>query len=290
MPSMPMEPTKLPQRLVNSFKWAQVCVEWADEQNLLAWVGTMKELPYSTWFSGHGCAELGLAMLAGALRKVGKGGGDSFLPSYEFEISAKARGATVDRIPEHCCQYVDILRMLNESSRKSLQELEATCPKVSEDVWTFLLKQEFVYEQLCPRHRNRWGSYNMTVHMFFKKKKLIEVDTKAKRVHKSYPKIHLFTTKTEYTLPYCSNRRNRFWSSNMDTKPSLRGVLCLERFWTYLAQCARVSARLEKKTKEGSYAKNPNTTSSCWRGPLPTVGLRPQYSYTRMFEDSLPAT
>ncbi|CAK9060774.1 unnamed protein product, partial [Durusdinium trenchii] len=152
---MPMEPTKLPQRLVNSFKWAQVCVEWADEQNLLAWVGTMKELPYSTWFSGHGCAELGLAMLAGALRKVGKGGGDSFLPSYEFEISAKARGATVDRIPEHCCQYVDILRMLNESSRKSLQELEATCPKVSEDVWTFLLKQEFVYEQLCPRHRNR---------------------------------------------------------------------------------------------------------------------------------------
>ncbi|CAK9093208.1 AMSH-like ubiquitin thioesterase 2 (Deubiquitinating enzyme AMSH2) [Durusdinium trenchii] len=160
-----MEPTKLPQRLVNSFKWAQVCVEWADEQNLLAWVGTMKELPYSTWFSGHGCAELGLAMLAGALRKVGKGGGDSFLPSYEFEISAKARGATVDRIPEHCCQYVDILRMLNESSRKSLQELEATCPKVSEDVWTFLLKQEFVYEQLCPRHRNRYDVFILDKYM-----------------------------------------------------------------------------------------------------------------------------
>ncbi len=139
---------------VETFRWASKCVEWHQSHSPSPWFMKMDNVPTSTWFSGFGCCEMALHMLNSAKQSLDSR--NAFSPSYQFEISSKARGAAGDRIPKHCCQHIDISRLLKEDDRKALKQLHATSEKPSDDVWNFILSKDLDHSQSCARHQMRY--------------------------------------------------------------------------------------------------------------------------------------
>ena len=113
----------------------------------------MDDLPFSTWFSGYGCAELAFSMLNSA--KKSKGGKSLVSSSYQFEISAKARSVASQTLPRHCCQHIDIMRCLTDDDRKALLNIEKSSDDVSADTWKFLQKVDLADGDTCSKHRLR---------------------------------------------------------------------------------------------------------------------------------------
>ncbi|CAK9072952.1 unnamed protein product [Durusdinium trenchii] len=132
-----------PARLVAAFTWAQKSVEWVDEQGHVEWLKKWHRVPWSSWFSGFGCAEMALSMIASALAKQTGKTVVPFSQSYQFEIANKARLASRECLEDHVCQHQDILRLLDDANRKKLKILEDSCEKPSEDLWTFLLDKKY---------------------------------------------------------------------------------------------------------------------------------------------------
>lgn len=142
------------KRFVETFKWAKKCVEWVQSHSPSKWFWEMELLPTSTWFSGYGCCETGLRMLNSAKEKLG--GAAAFSPTFQFEINSRARQSISGTLPDHCCQHIDILRMLNDTDRVALKKLEKESDKPSEDLWNFLLDKKLVTMAPCSRHQFRW--------------------------------------------------------------------------------------------------------------------------------------
>ncbi len=147
------------EALVESFKWAAKSVDWVSSHAKDSWLLSVKSLPCSSWFSGYGCAEMAMQMLNSALQKKNSASmGNSFSPSYQFELAARARAASQPRLPPHCCQHVNILGMLSEKDRAELKEVEKNSKNPSEEIWEFLLKKEFVKSsQQCTHHNMMSG-------------------------------------------------------------------------------------------------------------------------------------
>lgn len=143
-----------PESLVESFRWSRKCVEWLGKHSPSPWFMQMHNVPTSSWFSGYGCCEMGFHMINAAKQKAGAP--PAFCPSYQIELSSKARLCAQVTLPKHCCQHIDILRLLSPSDRKLVKDKESG-PKPSEDVWDFLLNTTFVNQEMCSRHQMRWG-------------------------------------------------------------------------------------------------------------------------------------
>ena len=78
----------------------------------------MDDLPFSTWFSGYGCAES-------------------------------------QTLPRHCCQHIDIMRCLTDDDRKALLDIEKTSENVAADIWKFLQTVDLADGDTCSKHRLR---------------------------------------------------------------------------------------------------------------------------------------
>ena len=143
-----------PESLVESFRWSRKCVEWLGKHSPSPWFMQMHNVPTSSWFSGYGCCEMGFHMINAAKQKAGAP--PAFCPSYQIELSSKARLCAQVTLPKHCCQHIDILRLLSPSDRKLVKDKESG-PKPSEDVWDFLLNTTFVNQEMCSRHQMMWG-------------------------------------------------------------------------------------------------------------------------------------
>lgn len=142
-----------PQPLVETFKWAQKSLDWCSENVDGDRMVHMDDLPFSTWFSGYGCAELAFSMLNSA--KNSKGKKSLVSSSYQFEISAKARSVAAQTLPRYCCQHIDIMRCLTDDDRKALLEIEKTSDHVAEDIWKFIQTVDLADGDTCSKHRLR---------------------------------------------------------------------------------------------------------------------------------------
>ena len=142
-----------PQPLVETFKWAQKSLDWCSANVDGDRMVHMDDLPFSTWFSGYGCAELAFSMLNSA--KKSKGGKSLVSSSYQFEISAKARSVASQTLPRHCCQHIDIMRCLTDDDRKALLDIEKTSENVAANIWKFLQTVDLADGDTCSKHRLR---------------------------------------------------------------------------------------------------------------------------------------
>ena len=135
-----------PASLVGCFSWAAHCLDYLHSDAKSDWYKTMQSLPVSTWFSGYGCAEQAMAMINAA-------GHEAFSPAYQYEISARARIVSGQRLPDHVCQYVDIRRLLTNEDRKALEKIETSkSDNMAEEMWEFLRGRLIDDVQMCPRH------------------------------------------------------------------------------------------------------------------------------------------
>ena len=139
-----------PKNFIDTFRWPSKCLEWLQGNSPSPWFGQMKELPTSSFFSGYGCLEMALHMISENRKHLG--GDCVFSPSYQVEIQSKARLTSQSFLPEHTCQHTDIMRLLGDSDRKMLRELEKNAEKPSQEIWDFLLTKELVGTHGCFRH------------------------------------------------------------------------------------------------------------------------------------------
>lgn len=139
--------------LVESFTWAHRCVAYLRDHGKADVLCKFDGVPFSTFFSGYGCAELAVDMINAAVRSHTKK--DPFSPTMQYEINARARTAAGERLPQHTCQFVDIQRLLKPEDRKHLVEIEKSSPNVQDDIWEFLLKAKLDAGEGCTKHGQR---------------------------------------------------------------------------------------------------------------------------------------
>jgi hypothetical protein len=147
-----------PQPLVDNFRWAHESVAWMKMHAKSTWFFETRDLPLSSWFSGYGCSELAAGFLNAARRRVAgedEKDSDAFSAAHQFEINVKARTAAKEQLPEHSCQFVDIMRILNDDDRKKLLKMEKDETKGEKDFWDFLKTVDLSTHSLCAKHCER---------------------------------------------------------------------------------------------------------------------------------------
>ena len=151
-----------PQPLVNTSKWAHHAVEYLrhnSQGGQAEWFLSPEtsDLPISSWFSGYGCSEIAVEFLNAAKKACCGTSKNTLCSSYQYEINARARSCCARRLDDHACQFIDIMRALDDADRKGLLKLEADPSKTSEDLFAFLVDKEFLQDGLCSKRKFRLG-------------------------------------------------------------------------------------------------------------------------------------
>lgn len=144
-----------PSKFTETFRWAEHSLAYLKERGK---AGVLLDpnltLTTSSWFSGYSSPEWAMLFLDKARSKLMGTDHSLFQAAYQFERNAKARQASLQVLPTHTCQHIDIQRLLAPSDLKVLEKIEEEGgDKVAEKTWETLKGMKLLETQhSCSRH------------------------------------------------------------------------------------------------------------------------------------------
>lgn len=144
-----------PSKFTETFRWAEHTLAYLQEQGK---AGVLLDpdltLTTSSWFSGYSSPEWAMLFLEKARSKLMSTNHPLFQAAYQFERNAKARQASLQVLPTHTCQHIDIARLLAPSDLKVLEQIEKEGgEQVAERTWEALKGMKLLDAQhSCGRH------------------------------------------------------------------------------------------------------------------------------------------